>query len=151
MSGFPTGVTIITTLDEHDEPHGFTCSSLCALSLEPPMLLVCVDNRSRTLAHICRRGAFAVNLLRDEGRGAAEVFSSPAVDRFAQVRWKPTPRWALPFLAEDAHAVSECRMVALHRAGDHTIVIGAVTEVIASGENVVPLLRGLRTYRRWPV
>jgi flavin reductase (DIM6/NTAB) family NADH-FMN oxidoreductase RutF len=150
MRGHPTGVAVVTTLDEQERPCGFTCSSLCSLSLDPPLLLVCVNNDSMTLPCMRARGVFAVNLLRDRGQRAAEVFAASGRDRFAHVRWQPTPRWSLPFLVDDAHTVGECRTVTTHPAGDHTIVVGAVCEVVRAGGDFVPLLHGLHGYRAWP-
>lgn len=150
MSRFPTGVAVVTTTGERDEPCGFTCSSLCSLSLSPPLLLVCVNNASSTLTRIRTRGAFAVNLLGAHGREAAELFSSAIADRFSRIRWERTPQRSLPFLVNHAHVVTECLVDAAYTAGDHTIVVGAVSDVIVLCEDGIPLLHGLRRYALWP-
>lgn len=111
---------------------------------------MCVHNDSSTLAHIRARGAFAVNLLGQRGQRAAEVFSSPVTDRFATIRWRPTPALGLPFLIDHAHAVGECRTQTTYTVGDHTIVIGALAGVISRDDDLVPLLHGMRRYRVWP-
>ena len=149
MRGFPTGVAIVTTLDEGDQPVGFTCSSLCGLSLTPPMLLICVDNASSTLERIRARELFAVNLLSDRGRAVADLFAGHGEDRFARTVWRPTELRRLPFLVEAAHAVSECRVVRMDVAGDHTIVVGSVEAVTTLGREPTPLLHGLGRYRVW--
>ncbi len=150
MRGFPTGVAVVTTLDGRDRPVGFTCSSLSGVSLEPPMLLVCVNNVSTTLAQIRAREVFAVNLLSQRGRAAAEQFAAPGHDQSDRGPWRPTATWALPWLAEAAHAVSECRVVTMIEAGDHTIVVGAVETVTTSDDDPTPLLHGFGRYKVWP-
>ncbi|MDQ3885688.1 MAG: flavin reductase family protein [Actinomycetota bacterium] len=70
MGAFPTGVAIVTTISENGEPLGFTCSSLCSVSLMPPSLLVCVHRASTTLMGVHASGRFAVNLLGDRGQVA---------------------------------------------------------------------------------
>lgn len=150
MSTFPSGVAVVTTTATDGTPLGFTCSSLCALSVAPPSLLVCVDSRSSTLAAMRSRGRFAVNLLDGRGQFAAELFSSRTPQRFSRVRWTPTPRWSLPHLVEHTHAVAECALTTTYDGGDHTIVVGRVGTVTSSDEDAAtPLLRGMRRYGTW--
>ena len=65
MSAFPTGVAVVTTLDAEGGPRGLTTNALCAVSAEPPLLLVCVDRESRTLPALLHSGRFVVNFLVD--------------------------------------------------------------------------------------
>src|SRR5215471_13760757 len=106
MSAFPSGVAVVTTVDDGGRPLGLTCSSLCSVSLEPPLLLVCMDNRSRTLETILARRTFAVNLLHSGGREAADLFSGGAPNLFARIFWEPTAVGALPSLSLHAHHVA---------------------------------------------
>jgi len=147
MSCFPSGVTVITTCDRDGSPRGLTCTSLCSVSMRPPMLLACVANHSDTLAVLLRNGAFAVNLLHAGGRDAAQVFASPIPDRFRLVNWARTPACGLPWLRSDAHAVAECLVTDAVPAGDHTVVFGVVDSVVAAPDR--PLLYGLRQYAAW--
>ncbi len=147
MSIFPSGVTVVTTCDQDGSPRGLTCTSLCSVSLRPPILLACLRNHSETLAVMLRNGTFAVNLLHAGGRDAAQVFASPVTDRFGQVDWERTPAGGLPWLSSDAHAVAECQVADAFEAGDHTVVFGEVDSVIAKPER--PLLYGLRQYAVW--
>ncbi|WP_327044000.1 flavin reductase family protein [Microbispora sp. NBC_01189] len=149
MTGFPTGVTVLTTLDAEGVPMGLTCTSLCAVSLEPPMLLVCIDNRSRTLRAVQAQGFFAVNMLHRHGRAAAEVFAAGAHDRFSSIEWSATGDRGLPRLTGHAHTVAECRVHSSTPAGDHTVVIGGVVAVEHLAARA-PLLYGLREYAAWP-
>jgi flavin reductase (NADH) len=120
MSTFPSGVTIVTTTDRRGVPHGLTCSSLCSVSLDPPLLLVCIHNGSGTLVTIRDRGVFAVNILHGDGKEAAEAFASRSLERFARVPWRPTLHWSLPHLFAHAHAIAECRVAQAVVAGNHT-------------------------------
>src|SRR3981081_1592571 len=85
MTTFPSGVAVITTMELDGTPLGLTCTSLCSVSLEPPLLLVCVHNRSHTLSTIVDRGLFAVNLLHEGGRDAAGAFAATGAQQCGAV------------------------------------------------------------------
>ncbi len=148
MSGFPSGVAVVTSHDRDTGPRGATCTSLCSVSLRPPILLVSLHVRSGTLAAIRRAGSFAVNLLHTRGRRAAELFSTAVADRFGTLEWEPTPNLRQPRLLRDAHATAECGLTRTVEVGDHAVVFGAVREVLT--EPGAPLLYGGRQYRTWP-
>ncbi|MCT2589150.1 flavin reductase family protein [Streptomyces sp. N2-109] len=147
MSAFPTGIAVVTSLDVAGRPQGMTCSSMTSATLSPPTLLVCLRTGSATLEAVTSHRRFAVNLLHDGGRGAAEVFSGPHPDRFSWVDWKPS--WSgLPWLVHDAFAVAECEVSGARRVGDHTVVFGEVDRI--SQVDGTPLLYGLRRFVAWP-
>src|SRR5215469_15478693 len=100
MSCFPTGVAVVTTVARDGTPWGLTCSSLASVSLNPPVLSVCMGVWSRTLAAARDHGSFAVNLLDVHGIGAAEIFASAAPGRFNRVRWRPAEMAGLPRLED---------------------------------------------------
>ncbi|MFG2262043.1 flavin reductase family protein [Streptomyces sp. NPDC048720] len=150
MASHPGGVAVITTADEQGVPYGFTCTALCSVSLDPPRLLVCAAHGGRTLPVLTGRGAFVVNLLHTAGRDAAQVFTSRTADRFGEVSWRPGPATGLPVLPDDAHAVAECRVAALHPCGDHTIVVGDVLRSDVRTTAPAPLLYGRRRFAAWP-
>ena len=127
MAGFPTGVVIVTTVTDDGTPLGLTCSSLCSVSMDPPLMLVCIHNDSRTLKALMASGSFAVNLLHLGGRRAARLFAAGGPDRFQGVTWAPGGAGGLPCLTEDARAVAECRLRSTVVAGDQTVVIGGMT------------------------
>ena len=125
MSAFPSGVTIVTTVDELGRPRGLTCTSVCSLSAEPPLVLVCVDRRSHTLAALRHAGRFVVNYLL-AGRGdLSNRFATTEPDKFEDVSWRPTAR-GLPWLFADSLASAECAIVQEVPGGDHVILIGRV-------------------------
>jgi flavin reductase (DIM6/NTAB) family NADH-FMN oxidoreductase RutF len=147
MSRFPTGVSVITTLSADDKPWGMTCSSLTSVSLNPPVLSVCIGIWSRTLAAVRTHGRLAVNLLGVRGLTAAEAFASAAPGQFDRIPWDPADGSGLPRL-RDAMAFAVCRVVGTHAVGDHVVVFGEVLSVDLGME--VPLLYGLRQFAEWP-
>lgn len=146
MSAFPTGVSLLTSIDDTGQPRGMTCSSLASVTLQPPTLLVCVRLGSVTLDAIRSRSSFAVNLLHARGRRAAELFASAVPDRFAEIRWSRTPS-GLPWLVDDAFAVAECRVVRSFDVATHAVLLGAVEDVVHAPD--IPLLYGLRRFASW--
>jgi flavin reductase (DIM6/NTAB) family NADH-FMN oxidoreductase RutF len=148
MSRFPTGVCIVTSTDACGRPHGLTCSSLSSVSVAPPTLLVCLKAGGPTLAALQSRRRFAVNVLHSRARTAAAAFSAPIPHRFSTVRWRPSPRCALPWLDADSLGLAECRLTGEVPAGDHVVVLGEVLSVTLSGGT--PLLYGMRRYSAWP-
>ncbi|AGM07918.1 flavin reductase family protein [Amycolatopsis keratiniphila] len=148
MSGFPTGVAVVTAIDHRGAPWGLTCSSLSSVTLDPPTLLVCLREDSGTLAALAAGGRFGVNLLHTDGLAAAGVFATPGDDRFARVCWEPAGGAGMPWLVDDALAFAGCAVAGTIPVGDHTIVLGEVTDVrLASGD---PLLYGRRRFAVWP-
>jgi flavin reductase (DIM6/NTAB) family NADH-FMN oxidoreductase RutF len=148
MSGFPSGVAVITTLDASMRPRGMTCTSLTSVTVRPPTLLICLDVRSTTLASLMHRGMFAVNLLHVAGQPAAVAFASGDLDRFTRVRWQLSADFGLPWLVDAAAAVAQCAVSHLHTVGDHAVVFGEVRGIMFMDDRV-PLLYGRRRYAAW--
>ena len=150
MSAFPTGVTVVTTLDAQGRPCGLTCSAACSLSKSPPMLLVCIHNASRVLRAILHCDRFIVNFLRDNRESISSLFASQECDRFSSVSWRPSRLGGLPWLLNDTIAYSECRLASAVQAGDHTVLISAILDGQVLGDTVGPLMYWRRSYGRWP-
>ncbi|MEW2033834.1 flavin reductase family protein [Streptomyces roseifaciens] len=149
MSGFPTGVAVVSALDPHGIPRGMTCSSLCSVTLNPPTLLVCLRNGSPTLDAVLRRETFTVNFLHEKARSTAELFASGAPGRFEEVRWEAGPGAGGPHLVEDAQSAADCLAKHTEQAGDHTVVFGQISEIVLYLCTPRPLLYGLRRYSAW--
>jgi flavin reductase (DIM6/NTAB) family NADH-FMN oxidoreductase RutF len=119
------GVSVVTA--RGDDPAaalaGMTASSVTSVSLRPALLLVSVANRSRTLAAIRSRRAFAVHLLREDQRELAGRFAAPADRQVSDLAVRTV--LGVPVLT-DVLAWSVCLLEAEHAHGDHTLVIGAV-------------------------
>ncbi|TJZ54306.1 flavin reductase family protein [Streptomyces piniterrae] len=148
MSGFPTGVGVVTSTGHDGAPRGMTCSSVCSVSLEPPTLLVCLRDGSPTLEAIVERGTFAVNLLHEGAQEVAELFASGNPNRFHMVPWEQATDAGGPHLARDSHTVADCDVVMTHRTGDHVTVFGKA-RLITRRHALPPLLYGLRQFRTW--
>jgi len=122
MGYFPTGVTIATTWDG-EAPIGSTINAFCSVSLEPPLLLICVASANPIYAPLQKSGRFGINMLPEDGRPIAHRFSrEPFTDRFADFPFHATPGGA-PQL-DVAPVFIDCTVESVHFAGDHLIAIG---------------------------
>jgi flavin reductase (DIM6/NTAB) family NADH-FMN oxidoreductase RutF len=124
LGHFASGVTIITTCDADARPTGLTASAFSSVSLDPPLVLVCVDHKSQSHPHIRERGCFAVNILSAEQQAISRKFASSRLDKFDGVAHAISDL-KLP-LIEGAIAHLECTTVSVHVEGDHTIFVGRV-------------------------
>lgn len=143
MSRFASGVTVVTTTHE-GERYGLTVSAFCSLSLQPPLVLVCIDDRVRSRDPIEKTGHFAVNVLRADQEAVSSRFASRVDDRFRDIE---TTAGVLgdPFIDGSLTSV-ECRLVDALPGGDHTIFVGEVVETrVGDGD---PLLYSQGAYRR---
>jgi flavin reductase (DIM6/NTAB) family NADH-FMN oxidoreductase RutF len=150
MSSFPTGVTVVTTIDASGAPKGLTVSAFCPVSLHPQLVLVCLDNQSSTLVAIKDTARFTVNFLAAGREALARRFASKLDDKFEGLPWEiPVPDGG-PVLSEDSGAYVECRVRQTIEAGDHWVVLG---EVVGGSlrEDHLPLLYGRRTFSTWAI
>ncbi len=123
MAAFAASVTVITCVDEQGAPHALTATAFTSVSKQPPLCLVCVDQRARAHAVMRSQRRFAVNIL---SRGQAELstqFAKSLDDKFEGVQWRPGQITGCPLLP-DALAWVECRLFAVHPGGDHDVFIG---------------------------
>jgi flavin reductase (DIM6/NTAB) family NADH-FMN oxidoreductase RutF len=135
MSHFPTGVTVVAaTADGVD--YGMTANSLTSVSLEPPLIAVCLRNASRTGRAITAAGGFAVTFLAASQADLARRFATPGLDQFAATRHARTAH-GHPYLLHSV-GVLGCTAHAEIDAGDHCLYIGAVCEIAIAGGD--PLL-----------
>ncbi|MBO9099641.1 MULTISPECIES: flavin reductase family protein [unclassified Rhizobium] len=130
FGAFLTGVTVVTTCDEGGRPIGFTANSFASVSLDPPLLLVCLAKTSRNFTAMTTAKGFAVNILAETQITISNTFAKPAEDRFASVEWRMGP-YGAPILSGVA-AWFDCSMANRVDAGDHVILIGRV-EAFESG------------------
>jgi flavin reductase (DIM6/NTAB) family NADH-FMN oxidoreductase RutF len=124
LGRFATGVTIVTTRDHDGRDHGMTVSAFSSLSLDPPLVLVCIAHDA-TMAPVMQDApSFVVNFLADAQETLSRRFAGKLDDRFAGIGFSRS----LGDLAilDDVLAWLECRVVDRHEAGDHTIVMGEV-------------------------
>lgn len=141
MSRFPAGVTIVTTADQDGQPRGFTASAFAALSAEPPLVLVCIDNSARCRDAFMAAKMFAISILRPGHREVALRFASKQGDKFSGGEFSVGDK-GLPGLA-DALACLTCEVHERVPGGDHTILIGRVVNATTShGEPAIYFNRG---------
>jgi flavin reductase (DIM6/NTAB) family NADH-FMN oxidoreductase RutF len=144
LGHFAAGVTVITTCDGEARPTGLTASAFTSVSLEPPLVLVCVDHNSNSYPTLVKSGRFAVNILRLEQEPISRRFASTLLDKFETVPFHLSDL-GVP-LIDGALAHLECITVSAHAAGDHTIFVGQVEQAsLGEGE---PLLYYRGRYNR---
>jgi flavin reductase ActVB len=122
MAQFPSGVTIVTTIDDTRRWWGFTASAFASLSMEPPQLLVCLDQSANCYPHFCKADRFAVNILGADHEALVRRFATKGIDKFTSVDFEQG-EFRLPLLSEAVVAL-ECLKSTLVPSGDHVILIG---------------------------
>jgi flavin reductase (DIM6/NTAB) family NADH-FMN oxidoreductase RutF len=140
FGSFLTGVTVVTTHNADGAPIGFTANSFTSVSLDPPLLLVCLAKTSRNYAVLTEAKGFGVNILAEDQKDVSNTFARPVEDRFAAVAWKTGP-FGAPVFA-DVAAWFDCSMHELVDAGDHVILIGRVEGFENSGKTGLGYARG---------
>src|SRR5205085_9850585 len=134
MGQFATGVTVVTTYTERG-PVGLTVNAFCSVSLDPPLVLICVDLRSHALARIRESGIFAVNILTNRQEQLSRCFATSSEERYEHFchAGYHVAATGSPVL-DDVLAFIDVRIVAEYPGGDHVIFLG---EVAAMGTNGV--------------
>lgn len=140
FGAFLTGVTVVTTFNEEGAPIGFTANSFTSVSLDPPLLLVCLAKTSRNYAALTGATGFGVNILSEGQKDISNTFARPVEDRFASVDWQKGPHGAPVF--SDVAAWFDCAKHELVDAGDHVILIGRVEGFENSGKTGLGYARG---------
>jgi flavin reductase (DIM6/NTAB) family NADH-FMN oxidoreductase RutF len=144
MGRFATGVTIIT-VDLDGEVHGMTANAFASVSLDPLLLLVCVDRNARTHAHLHTKKRFGVNILAENQRSISEYYARPeSTHQYAEaeagarfdrtVHGTPMLRGSLAYL--------ECKLQSAQEAGDHTIFIAEVEDLLVHQGDPLLFYRG---------
>lgn len=141
---FATGVAIATVAAPDGSPHGLTVNSFTSVSLQPPLILVCIDYGCSILSYFQINSHFAINILNDAQRDLSVRFAMQPEGRFDGVEWNSGIS-GTPLIA-DCLAQFECAVDKMISAGDHTVLIGRVLKVLSdSGQ---PLLYFNRAYRK---
>lgn len=124
LGQFPTGVTVITTLDSAGEPVGVTASSFNSVSLDPPLVLWSVDKAALSADIFRTAPHFAVNVLAEDQVALSNRFASRGEDKFKDVAWSAGPGGCPVLDGVAAHFA--CRTWAAYEGGDHWILVGEV-------------------------
>ena len=146
LGRFATGVAVVTVLTPRGEPRGMTVNSFTSVSLDPPLVLYCVNRASRLFPDFTGAAAFAVNILTEEQRGVSRRFARQGLDRFGDLPHTLGADGA-PALTGSL-AILQCATESVVPAGDHAIVVGRVTALFAEADKRVPLLFYDGAYRR---
>jgi flavin reductase (DIM6/NTAB) family NADH-FMN oxidoreductase RutF len=144
LAHFASGVTVITT-QHQGELHGTTVSSFCSLSLQPPLVLVCIDLSAAIHGLILESGVFAVNVLAEHAEATSRHFARRIADKFSGISYS-LGQLGVPLL-EDALTYLECRLVERYPGGDHSIFIGEVVATSTQSDRQ-PLLYFRSKYGR---
>jgi flavin reductase (DIM6/NTAB) family NADH-FMN oxidoreductase RutF len=136
LGRFPSGVTVVTTKGTDGSDHGMTVSAFSSVSLEPPLVLICIEKTASIYDALTRAPGFVVNILSAKQEQIARRFSIVDIDRFEGVGFTRSGNGIA--VLDDVLGIIECNRVALHDAGDHTVIVGEVEATRA--ENGSPLL-----------
>ena len=148
LGQFTTGITVVTVEREPSHVFGMTANSFTSVSLDPMLILVCVDQRAKILPMLEKKKHFGISVLKQGQQAISEYFAqseqSPEAEQRLAIQYHWTPS-GIPVLDETLLCLS-CKLVAGHIAGDHTIFVGEVEDAeIHEGE---PLLFFQGEYRK---
>jgi len=147
---FATGITVVTMRDG-DQPHGMTANAFTSVSLDPPLLLICVDKTASVREALERSGVFTVNILSEDQREIAQFFArhgredDPDADAMGDFPYRDGQTGS-PIL-DGTIGWADCRFWGETDAGDHTVVIGEVVDMDLSQPDAAPLLFFASNYR----
>ena len=136
MGNYPTGVTVVTALDQQGKPMGMTVNSFASVSLDPLLVLWSIDKKAFLYEEFLKADKFVVNILAEDQSDLCNLFASRVEDRFSGCEWRAS-ELNQPILANSL-SVLECTLFKQVDAGDHTILIGEVTDIKNEEKN--PLL-----------
>jgi flavin reductase (DIM6/NTAB) family NADH-FMN oxidoreductase RutF len=136
LGRFPSGVTVVTTKDSDGSDEGMTISAFCSVSLNPPLVLICIEKNASAHQALTTASGFVVNILSATQEQVARRFAIVDIDRFEGVGYSRSQKGFA--VLDDVLGVIECATSAKHDAGDHTIIVGEVEA--ARAQNGTPLL-----------
>jgi flavin-dependent trigonelline monooxygenase, reductase component len=140
LGAFVTGVTVVTTIQPDGSPRGFTANSFTSVSLDPPLILVCIAKTASSHDVFSKTQHFAVSVLAEDQKPVSGVFASKAADKFAQVAWQARKTGA-PVI-DNAAASFDCMTHEVVDAGDHIILIGRVVDFVHTSSSPLGYCRG---------
>jgi flavin reductase (DIM6/NTAB) family NADH-FMN oxidoreductase RutF len=124
LGRFASGVTIVTARDDAGVDHGMTVSAFCSLSLDPPLVLLCVDHAASMYELLLTHPRFGVSILSSNQEAYSRRFADPDSDRFDGIAYSRGESGVV--LLEESLAHLECRVTEHYEGGDHTIFIAEV-------------------------
>ena len=140
FGSFMTGVTVVTTIDANGEPRGFTANSFTSVSLDPPLLLICIAKTASSCPVFSKAPGFAVNILAEDQKPVSGIFASKRPDKFSEVAWRMSGN-GLPII-DGSLSWFDCARREVIDAGDHVILLGAIRAFDAREANPLGYARG---------
>jgi flavin reductase (DIM6/NTAB) family NADH-FMN oxidoreductase RutF len=143
FGNFATGVTVVTT--GGDNPHGMTANAFASVSLDPPLVLICVDRDALMHSSLVAAGAFGVSVLAAHQEGVARHFADRrrplGLAQFDAVDWMPGPSTGAPMI-DGAIAHLECELWRTYDGGDHSIFIGRLVSLGRQADDALLFFHG---------
>ena len=140
LGRFPSGVIVVTTKAPDGSDSGMTVSAFCSVSLEPPLVLICIEKSASAYPALTSSAGFVVNILSAGQEQIARRFAIVDIDRFEGVGYSRTQTGVA--VLDDVLGVIECNVQARHDAGDHTIIVGEVEAARAGTGSPLLYYRG---------
>ncbi|HKX83325.1 MAG TPA: flavin reductase family protein [Pyrinomonadaceae bacterium] len=144
LSRFASGVTVVTTKDAAGDLHGITVSAFCSVSLDPPLVLICIEKKAGSHEAMTESGKFAVNFLDATQLSLSERFAAQITDKFEGPEISLNVD-GIPILS-GCIANLECSVKQAYDGGDHTVFIGEVeSTIVREGDPLLYFRGGYRT------
>lgn len=140
LGRFPSGVTVVTTKGDDGSDNGMTVSAFCSVSLEPPLILICIEKSASAHRALTTAEGFVVNVLSAKQEQLARRFAIVDIDRFEGVGFTRSTRGYA--MLDDVLAVIECNRLSTYEGGDHTIILGEVEATRAEAGTPLLYYRG---------
>jgi len=140
LGRFASGVTVLTARDGDGRDHGMTVSAFCSVSLQPPLVLACIDRAADMFEVLPHASTFGISILEEGQEALSRRFAELDAGRFEGIGFTRAESGVA--LLDDALAHLECRLVETHEAGDHVIFIGEVVSATPLGDGPLIYYRG---------
>ncbi|WP_328323328.1 MULTISPECIES: flavin reductase family protein [unclassified Streptomyces] len=129
LGRFASGITVVASADADGRPVGLACQSFASLSLDPPLVMLCVGKSSTSWPHVARTGRFTVSVLAEEQREVCAALGGRGGDKFDGVGWTVSEHGTVRI--DGALATVDCALHDVQEAGDHLVVTGEVLDLAA--------------------
>lgn len=144
LSRFASGVTVVTTKDSAGKLYGMTVSAFSSVSLDPPLILICIENTAGSIDALTASKMFVVNILSSEQAELSERFASPAADKFGETEHELNID-GIPVIANCLANIT-CTVIETYEGGDHTIFIARVEKAdVNDGDPLIYFRSGYYT------
>ena len=140
LGRFSSGVTVVTTRDKRKRDQGMTVSAFCSVSLDPPLVLMCIEHSASLYSTLESATHFTVNILSEGQEAIARRFAERGANRFDGLGYSRGQNGMA--VLDDILGYVECKVYSRHEAGDHDVIIGAVEVAVADEGKPLLYYRG---------